>query len=167
MREGTADRSLVKRFQGVGRTALKNHRTGHVTGLGRDARPNARGGRPPKAPALPAVDPVKLDNPEAVMAEYAQLYMEARVLLEQAKAGGDLVRIEKAIGACSDVLDRFAKQFGLFSDGGTTVHVDARSIRIDLPPELRDAWLAYYEGTGPKPEVPITLADGGKAVVPA
>jgi hypothetical protein len=59
MREGASNRPIVKCLPSLGRPAVRNHRTESVTGLRRDPHLNVRGRRPPKAPALPAIDPVR------------------------------------------------------------------------------------------------------------
>lgn len=132
LRAGSSLRSVAKTF-GAGsniRTALKNHTDTCVTGLGRGARPNAKGGRPAKAPALPPVTPIEELDAAQIMREYGQLYAESRALLELAKVSGDMVRIDKAIAGCADILDRHAKAQGIFTDGGTTVNIDARQQRV-------------------------------------
>lgn len=128
IRARTSDRAIAKRF-GIGRTAIKNHALAHVTGLGRDARPNAKGGRPRNAPPPVPETPIDLRDRDAVMVEFGAMYGETRALLVLAKQSGDLVRIEKAIAACCDVLDRHAKTLGLFTDG-TVVNIDARTQKV-------------------------------------
>ena len=150
LRAGTAQRSVAKTFS-AGRTALRGHADRCVTGLGRDARPNAKGGRP-QNPQLPAtLEPVAFDDPAAVIGEYGRLYAESRMLLQKAKTSADLVRIEKAIAVCAAVLDRFAEHFGLFKKDAPMVNIE-RVLMVD--PNVSDEFLRRY----------IAAAEAGEAV---
>jgi hypothetical protein len=143
LRARTPLRSISKTFGGGSdiRTGLKNHAVGCITGLGRGARANAKGGRPRNAPAPAAASPIgDLDAPQ-IMLEYGQLYAESRALLELAKQSGDMVRVDKALAGCVNILDRHAKAAGIFADGGTTVNIDARQQKVvalydSLPTEV-------------------------------
>jgi hypothetical protein len=129
LRGSASLRSIAKSF-GLGRTAITGHASKHTTAeQTRKYRVAARGGRRRSALSV-AVAPVSLDSPADVLAELRFLYGETKSLYETAKASHDLRLMDKAISNGAALLDRFAKSFGMFQDGGTTINVNPIDAKI-------------------------------------
>jgi hypothetical protein len=134
LRARTPLRSISKTFGGGSdiRTGLKNHAVGCITGLGRGARANAKGGRPRRA-GLPTIGDdfitPSILSANDVITELTWAYGETKRLYEIARAGSDTRLMDKALAQSGTFLEKFSKIHRLYDDG-TTVEVDAKIANV-------------------------------------
>ena len=74
---------------------------------------------------------MRLQSPADVLEELRWAYGETKALFDVAKKSRDTRLMDKAIGQAAGLLDRFAKSYGMFSDG-TVVNVNQTTQRLEV-----------------------------------
>lgn len=128
---GTSLRAVARTFQ-AGRSAIARHGANHVHAA--DVRAEVAKSRKmalSKVAVAANLADVKLDSPADVLAELRWAYAETKALYEIAKNTSDTRLMDKAIGQSAGILDRFAKSFGMFTDGAV-YNIDASTKRLEV-----------------------------------
>jgi hypothetical protein len=163
LRAGTSERQIGKTY-GLGRTTIANHRGRCVVGLGRDAKPKSRGGRPPKPPAVVSEELRRIESAEDVIEDLQRLRVEAFDLFSAAKSRADWKQAQLLFNSLMQLVDRFGEMHKVLGSKSSFAvnFIDAREQTVlntlagmtveqlralrEIPAEQRSAVLETIDG---------------------